>query len=129
MSKHARLSDAELVSRLKLVEKHGSASKAAVALGVAGSAFRDSVRMAKLRGLTAASKLANEEDKLRSKLKLVEADMATGGLLYEIVDVIERVDRSALPHGGGAFRQKQDKPRRPVAHRGRSQDKRSRRRN
>ena len=35
----------------------------------------------------------------RLRLKLVEADTATGGLLFEIVDVIERVERHALPRG------------------------------
>ena len=65
----------------------------------------------------------------RLLLKLVEADLATGGLLFEIVDVIERVERSALPAGGRAIRQKQGGPRRPVAQRGQRQDKRSRRRN
>ena len=35
----------------------------------------------------------------RLRLKLVEADIATGGLLFEIVDVIERVERHALPRG------------------------------
>ena len=53
----------------------------------------------------------------RLRLKLVEADIATGGLLFEIVDVIERVER----HAPSA-------PRRRVAHRGTRQDKRSRRR-
>ena len=54
-------------------------------------------------------------------LKLVEADTATGGLLFEIVDVLQRVERHALPRGQRA-------PRRPVAHRGPRRDKGSRRR-
>lgn len=41
MSNRARLSDGELVSRLKLVEKHGSMGRAASAAGVQQSAFRD----------------------------------------------------------------------------------------
>ncbi len=61
----------------------------------------------------------------RLRLKLVEADIATGGLLFEIVDVIERVERHALPRGQRHGRQA---PRRPVAQRGPRQDKRSRRR-
>jgi ribonuclease R len=65
----------------------------------------------------------------RLRLKLVEADTATGGLLFEIVDVIERVERHPLPRGqqrpGGDRR---GPPRRPVAHRGPSRDKGSRRR-
>ena len=61
----------------------------------------------------------------RLRLKLVDADIATGGLLFEIVDVIERVERHALPRGK---RHDRRAPRRPVAQRGARQDKRSRRR-
>ena len=66
----------------------------------------------------------------RLQLKLVEADTATGGLLFEIVDVIERVERQAAPR---SFRSPDGKdrrgpPRRPVAHRGPPRDKGSRRR-
>ena len=57
----------------------------------------------------------------RLRVKLVEADAATGGLLFELVDVLERVERHALPRGGG-------RPRRPVAHGKPARDKRSRRR-
>ncbi|WIM14166.1 ribonuclease R [Enhydrobacter sp.] len=56
----------------------------------------------------------------RLRVKLVEADAATGGLLFELVDVIERVERHALPRGR--------RPRRPVAHGRPARDKRSRRR-
>ncbi|HYC65397.1 MAG TPA: RNB domain-containing ribonuclease, partial [Reyranellaceae bacterium] len=60
----------------------------------------------------------------RLRVKLVEADAATGGLLFDVVEVIERVERLALPrrHRGNRL------PRRPVAARGRSRDKGSRRR-
>jgi ribonuclease R len=63
------------------------------------------------------------------RLKLVEADIATGGLLFEIVDVIERVERHSLPRSRerGPKRGGRD-PRRPVAQRGAPKDKRSRRR-
>ena len=66
----------------------------------------------------------------RLRLKLVEADTATGGLLFEIVDVLERVERHALPRGAGSRRDagRQTPPRRPVAHRQGPRDKRSRRR-
>jgi ribonuclease R len=64
----------------------------------------------------------------RLRLKLVEADTATGGLLFEIVDVIERVERHALPRGQQRPRSDRGVPRRPVAHRGPSRDKGSRRR-
>jgi ribonuclease R len=57
----------------------------------------------------------------RLRVKLVEADAATGGLLFELVDVIERVERHALPRGAR-------RPRRPVAHGKPARDKRSRRR-
>ena len=62
----------------------------------------------------------------RVKLKLVEADAATAGLLFEIVDVIERVERHALPRGQAHAGR--GAPRRPVAHRGPPRDKGSRRR-
>ncbi len=60
----------------------------------------------------------------RLRVKLVEASVATGGLLFDIVDVIERVERLALPRGDRGGR---PPPRRPVAHRGGQKDKRSRR--
>jgi ribonuclease R len=62
----------------------------------------------------------------RLRLKLVEADAATAGLLFEVVDVLERVERHASPRGQADARRGQ--PRRPVAHRGAPRDKRSRRR-
>jgi ribonuclease R len=66
----------------------------------------------------------------RLRLKLVEADPATAGLLFEIVDVIERVERHALPRGRqGARGAGEGRARRPVAHRKPLGDKRSRRRN
>jgi ribonuclease R len=61
----------------------------------------------------------------RLEVKLLEADAATGGLLFEVLDVIERVERQAMPQRRGAMRKD---PRRPVAHRGPARDKRSRRR-
>jgi ribonuclease R len=62
----------------------------------------------------------------RLRLKLVEADTATGGLLFEIEEVIERVERHALPRG--SQRRPHRGPRRPVAHGGPPRDKGSRRR-
>ena len=66
----------------------------------------------------------------RLQIKLVEADTATGGLLFEIVDVIERVERQAAPRSfrSPPGRDGNGPPRRPVAHRGPSRDKGSRRR-
>jgi ribonuclease R len=63
----------------------------------------------------------------RLRIKLVEADTATGGLLFDVVDVIERVERQAAPRG--SHRPERRGPRRPVAHGAPSRDKRSRRRN
>ena len=63
----------------------------------------------------------------RLRVKLVEADTATGGLLFDVVEVIERVERHALPRG--QHRPSRSSPRRPVAHGKPSRDKRSRRRN
>src|SRR3990167_9659288 len=64
----------------------------------------------------------------RLRLKLVEADAATAGLLFEVVDVIERVERHALPRGRGGTHAEAHRgpPRRPVAHRGGPRAKRSR---
>jgi ribonuclease R len=65
----------------------------------------------------------------RLQVKLMEADTVTGGLLFDMVDVIQRVERQALPHVG---RRTQGRglstrgPRRPVAHRKGPRDKRSR---
>lgn len=66
----------------------------------------------------------------RLQLKLVEADPATGGLMFEIVDVIERVERQAAPRSFRAppGKDRRGPPRRPVAHRGPPRDKGSRRR-
>jgi ribonuclease R len=66
----------------------------------------------------------------RLRVKLVEADAATGGLLFDIVEVIERVERHTLPRGQRATRRPEKHgPRRPVAHGRAVRDKRSRRRN
>ncbi|SJZ43593.1 RNAse R [Enhydrobacter aerosaccus] len=66
----------------------------------------------------------------RLRIKLVEADASTGGLLFEFVDVVERVERHALPRGHRGKRPgaRPDGPRRPVARRPGGRDKRSRRR-
>lgn len=66
----------------------------------------------------------------RLLVKLAEADAATGGLLFELVEVIERVERHALPRGhrGGRRGGESEGPRRRVAHRKGGRDKRSRRR-
>lgn len=75
-AKFAKLSDGELVGRLQLVTKHGSAAKAAAALGIRPSAFRESVRQAKARGLTAASKVADVEARLRTENAILKRENA-----------------------------------------------------
>jgi ribonuclease R len=63
----------------------------------------------------------------RLRIKLVEADTATGGLLFDLVEVIERVERLAAPPRGGKGHRLPERrgPRRPVAHRKGPRDKRS----
>ncbi|MCW5734846.1 MAG: ribonuclease R [Enhydrobacter sp.] len=63
----------------------------------------------------------------RLKVKLDQADTATGGLLFDIVEVIERVERQ-VPTRGHRLSERRG-PRRPVAHGSASRDKGSRRRN
>jgi ribonuclease R len=62
----------------------------------------------------------------RVRVRLDEADTATGGLLFDLVEVIERVERVAAPRGKKGRLPERRGPRRPVAHRGGAQDKRSR---
>jgi ribonuclease R len=66
----------------------------------------------------------------RLQVKLVEADAATGGLLFDVVDVVERVERHAPPSGSPRKdgRGRGAPPRRPVAHGKGRRDKGSRRR-
>ena len=63
-------------------------------------------------------------DKVR--VKLLEADAATGGLLFDLVDVVERLERVAQPRRRPG--REAAGPRRHVAHRKGPRDKRSRRR-
>ena len=62
----------------------------------------------------------------RVRVRLDEADTATGGLLFDLVEVIERVERVAAPRGKKGRLPERRGPRRPVAHRRGAQDKRSR---
>ena len=77
MREPLRLSDEELVYRLQLVEKHGSLAKAAHAYGLAPQSFTRTVKGAKARGLTAKTKLQSVEDKLRTKNRLLEQEIAS----------------------------------------------------
>jgi ribonuclease R len=64
-------------------------------------------------------------DKLR--VRLDEADTATGGLLFDLVEVVERVERVSVPRSKKSARlQDRRGPRRPVAHAKGVRDKRSR---
>lgn len=77
MSDKPKLTDGELISRLQIWEQHGkNASKAARAIGISASSYRSSVRDATARGLTATTKIVDNEAKLRTKLKLVEQELA-----------------------------------------------------
>jgi hypothetical protein len=69
------LSDADLVHRMRLLERHGP-SKAAQLAGIKPTQFRQSIRTAKQKGLSAATKLTKPEDILRTKLKAAEAELS-----------------------------------------------------
>lgn len=75
MSRNTPLSDADVVERMKLAKKHGSASAAAAKLGVGVSAFKESIANGKARGLTAESKVVDEVAKLKTKLAVAEAEL------------------------------------------------------
>ena len=66
-----RLTDAELIERLKATAKlgPGAASKAA---GICDSQWRTSIQQAKKRGLTVKTIVVNEEDRLRAQVKILE---------------------------------------------------------
>lgn len=70
-----RLTDAELVERLKLHKELGS-TKASEKLGVSRRNFQISVAAAKLRGLTAETVVQDEASKLKSKIKVLEGQIA-----------------------------------------------------
>ena len=66
-----RLTDAELIERLKATAKlgPGAASRAA---GISDSQWRTSIHQAKKRGLTVKTIVVNEEDRLRAQVKILE---------------------------------------------------------
>jgi hypothetical protein len=73
----AQVTDAELISALKLLKTHGTPSKAAAASGIPERTLSSWVQRAKAKGFTSASVAENETDNLRAKLKLVEHELAT----------------------------------------------------
>lgn len=83
-------SDADLVSFLKLVEKHGSASAAAADAGISEGAARTRVRQAKERNLTAQTiirdpveKLRVENSALREQVKKLQREEETAAAIRE----------------------------------------------
>ncbi len=72
MPKLAKLSDSELVERLRFIKEHG-VTKAAGLLGIGASALRASRSEARERGLTAETIVETlNEERLETKLKLAE---------------------------------------------------------
>ena len=96
-----------------------TASAERAVLDVVVSIPRDEV----IRGLKA---LKADEAVPKKMVKLLEADAATGGLLFDLVDVVERLERVAQPRRRPG--REAAGPRRHVAHRKGPRDKRSRRR-
>lgn len=70
------LSDAEYVTRLQMLAKHGSPQKAALAMGLKRRSFTESITIAKSKGLTATTKLQRTEDILRTKLRAAELELS-----------------------------------------------------
>jgi hypothetical protein len=99
---HNRSTDAELVSFLKLMEKHrGSASAAATAAGKSEGQGRALAREAKARGLTAQTvirdplaKLQIENADLRRRVKESEHEQETAAAIREQIWKIEAHDPS-----------------------------------
>ena len=71
-----RLTDANLVERLRLQAKHGT-EEAAAALGVNTSAFRTSIQQAKARGLSTKSTIPDELSQLRAQLRVAKHEIAS----------------------------------------------------
>jgi hypothetical protein len=83
--------DPELVERLKLVRTHnGNMAAASNSLGVGSSSFRTSIRLAKTRGLTADSKVINSEAKLRTKVAMLEKELASNRKEAETAEAIRK---------------------------------------
>ena len=116
MAERARLSDAELVERCRLLEKEGTHSKAARAMGLNRSAFSESIRQAKTRGLSASTKLQNTEDRLRTKNRMLEQELASVrrenvtaeeirktlyGLSSLVPDPPRWIEQNRIPHSPG----------------------------
>lgn len=71
------LSDSELINRLKMLAEHGgNRQRTAAAMGLGRAAFAHSIVQAKAKGFTSFSKVTNEADILRSKLKMMQLELA-----------------------------------------------------
>lgn len=70
-----RLTDAELVERLKLARDVGP-TKAAAKVGVHLRNFQSSVAKAKARGLTAETKITDEAEALKARIKALQTEIA-----------------------------------------------------
>ncbi len=70
-----KLTDAELIERLQVQEKHGTTG-GAVKLGLKASGFRQSILDAKSRGLTASTPIQDPVAKLKLRLSLAERELA-----------------------------------------------------
>ena len=71
-----KLTDAELIYRLHLRTELG-ASAAAAKLGISQGQERTAIRAAKKRGLSTMTAEISEEDKLRTKVKALEGELAS----------------------------------------------------
>lgn len=80
--------DAEIVEALRAVAKHGSARKAATAMGVHHTVVLSRQAMAEARGLTADSPIMDEASKLKLELTAARRDIR---LLQRENDTAERI--------------------------------------
>src|ERR1700721_4190540 len=71
-----KLTDAELVERLKVIADSEDMTDAAFKLGIKPSPLRTSIADAKARSVTPASVVSSEEDKLLSRVTLLTAEVA-----------------------------------------------------
>lgn len=70
-----RHTDGELVERLRVLRQHnGNKTAAARTLGIPVNTFKSSITEAKNRGLTAESKVIDNEAKLKTKLAILEKE-------------------------------------------------------
>lgn len=88
-----QVTDAELVTALKLIKKHGSASKAAAASGISQTTLKEWREKAKAKGFTAETALVDEKETLAAKLRLSEIVLRQKD--EELADVRKDLERIA----------------------------------